>query len=578
MRLLTTLLCFCLFHIVGCKYLTMGDSTAQSKPAVLADPRLLERGVVRLRSMYALTSGQFRSTCTGTLIHVPDNTLNECVVLTAAQCYSNLPKNSEHSVEFLDTAGRISKAFRVGTIVLHPDYSPNAARDEINNNAFDVALVRFGCSLPVSIKASRILDYTQVPIDSNLLIASYQVARSDNLEKNSESTRDGSSANEAPLPSELLQTKLNLRSFDFPNPKNDFLQENLPGVFSVGANVETKTCEVDSGGAAFFNSGNDLYLVATMSKPSANCDRDLARLAISSPHISWIESVVGKEVISYVKQTEKTAALLNLRTLSSQSVSAIDLPIATPHATPSPALTLPKTTVQSSNTAEHFKVSAARTPAAVAAKIPTPAAMATQIPVPAVVSTKPSVSKLPAPTSKLPAPAPAKVSPPTPPESIPDSTLVPDDDEESIPPVVIKTPAPQPGAVKQLPVQPTQTVVTLIPQTAVPPIPAALPEAATSAEKSQFCEGKTWTVRAKTRVWGTVIKLLDKETSQIFDDTQKCDFPNESELCLVGNPTPTGTGTGNSRGQLLQDIDLPGCEKFRAGKTIYIFTPDFASP
>jgi hypothetical protein len=105
----------------------------------------------------------------------------------------------------------------------------------------------------------------------------------------------------------------------------------------------------------------------------------------------------------------------------------------------------------------------------------------------------------------------------------------------------------------------------------VPPLPVS----EELDEVVKVCTGRKFIANSKTRVWGTVIKLIDKDSTQISDDTMKCDFPNESELCLTSNPV--ATGTGNSRAELLEDVELAGCGKFKAGKSIYIFMPDFVA-
>lgn len=89
----------------------------------------------------------------------------------------------------------------------------------------------------------------------------------------------------------------------------------------------------------------------------------------------------------------------------------------------------------------------------------------------------------------------------------------------------------------------------------------------------RVCTGRKWGVSAKTRVWGTVITLVDKDSNQIADENLKCNLPNDTELCFVSHPV--STGTGRSKAELLEDMDVGGCDKFKAGGSIYMHLPDF---
>ncbi|NBW81120.1 hypothetical protein EBR21_05135, partial [bacterium] len=89
----------------------------------------------------------------------------------------------------------------------------------------------------------------------------------------------------------------------------------------------------------------------------------------------------------------------------------------------------------------------------------------------------------------------------------------------------------------------------------------------------EVCLGIRLTAKSKSTVWGTVVKLVDKDFAQISDESLKCELANDNELCVVGRPT--ATGTGNSRVVLSQSINQPGCSKFYSGRAIYILQEDF---
>ena len=80
---------------------------------------------------------------------------------------------------------------------------------------------------------------------------------------------------------------------------------------------------------------------------------------------------------------------------------------------------------------------------------------------------------------------------------------------------------------------------------------------------------------SKTRVWGTVIKLIDRPSNEILDERMKCDIPNEVEICL--NSDQSLASSGHVAAQLLLDIELGGCERFKSGETVYFLKTDFIS-
>lgn len=481
MKLLASLTIGLVF-LSGCKLFARSENIVQITNGTNADHRVSAMGVLRIRTTYSLSSGNFRSTCTGTLLHSGDQTFRECVALSAAHCFKNIPRGAEHSLELLDPSGNVQKVFRANGVYTHPDFQSTDAKLTAEESAVDAALLKFNCSLPASVKSARILDYNQVPIGSQLTIAGYGITKSE-IEMANENEAKGLGrviTEDAPMASQLMQTNMRLRSIDFPRPIGSESNTSAPGVFSLAGVNGQSACQGDSGGPAFFDNGRELLLVATLSGGAAHCEKATARYTIASSLIPWMEEVVGGSVVSYVGRL-------------------------TPYTEPGPNRTVSNASASTTPTVQPVKI-----PEGVSTRLPT-----------------------------------------TLPNSVPE---------------VVKTVAP---------VKTPQPVKTKIPTPSPTPRPVvpAPPPAEEEFEGVKVCSGKKWAANAKTRVWGTVIKLLDKDSTQIFDDTLKCDFPNESELCLVSHPV--ATGTGNAKAELFEDIELPGCEKFTSGKTIYIFLPDF---
>lgn len=470
---------------MGCKN-PMANSAVQITNGVSADSRVQNIGIVRLRSTYSLASGNFRSTCTGTLLHSGDQSFRECVVLSAAHCFKNLPRGTEHSIEFLDSIGNVQRIFRANAIFIHPEFTSLDAKISMEQSSVDAALVKFNCSLPASIKSARMIDFNQVPIASTLVVAGFGLTKSEYaMAAENEAKGLGRTITEdAPMATKLMQTLMQLRSVDFPMLKSSDNGGQLPGVFSLTGVNGQSSCEGDSGGPAFFDSGRELLLVASTSAGPAFCERATARYTLASPLIPWMEEVVGKGVVSFVSQLNNDN-------------SRAKVPPPTTTTTPRQAISGP------------------------ARPLTVPEGIPARLPDVSVPPSKPIAPQ----TTKMPAP-----------------------------PAAIASPTARPVA-----------------RATVPPIP----EPEEIDEEVKVCTGRRFVANSKTRVWGTVIKLLDKDSTQISDDTMKCDFPNESEVCLSGNPI--STGTGHSRAELLDDVELIGCGKFKAGRSIFIFMPDFVA-
>ena len=407
-----------------------------------------------------------------------------------------MPKGTEHTIEFVDAKGSVQKVYRANSVVTHPDFISSDARISLEQSAVDVAIVKFNCSLPASIKSAKIVDYNQVPISANLTIAGFGLTKSEYAMAEENETRGLGRilTEDAPEAIQLMQAKMRLQSVDFPGATVPGKNKNAPGIFSLSGSNGQSSCDGDSGGPAFFDDGHGLLLVATLSSGAAYCERANARYTITSQLISWMESVLGTGVISFVGRT--------------QAAKQEDT-----HSTE----------VKGENSASKSELSIDQIPT----QLPTALPSANKTPIP-VKTSAPRMTPVLKPTQ--PQPQVAKI---TKPRSIPNPVVEKDDDE------VLELNS----------------------------------ESQNGADVEKICEGKKWSVNAKTRVWGTVLKLVDKDSTQITDESLKCDFPNESELCLAEHPL--ATGSGNAKADLLNDIELAGCDKFKSGKTIYLFLPDF---
>lgn len=408
----------------GCKILQTQKSQVQITNGREADSRVHAQGVLRIRSF---SSGAV-STCTGTLIHTPNEKLNSCVVLSAAHCFKDVPAESRHSIEIVSPQGQVVLASPPTAIHVHPSYKYTGERISPSMSAVDISVVQFPCSTLSGIKASRILDYKNVSVGANLVIAGYGLTMSETQAAMNAERGLASASGQPQTSSVLMQTEMRLR-------RVDFLDGTAAGVFALAGLDGRSSCNGDSGGPAFFDSEGELFLVGSTSAGPALCEKSTATYAISSVHADWMNSVLGSSVISVVEK---------------------------------PAPRPPQT-------------------------ISTPSSGS------AVTPTLPSVS------------------------------------------------SPQP--------QPSSTPV----------------QASTSGTK---CSGVLLKVQSVTRSWGTILKLIDMDSTQISETSFKCNLKNGAEICLDRSPKPTGTG--NSASFLVEPITLEGCEKFIQGRKVYLFRKDFS--
>ncbi|MEY3902696.1 MAG: Trypsin [Pseudomonadota bacterium] len=411
----------------GCKRLGETFSSVQITNGSVAEARIVAQGVVRIRSVFNGTSGRVMSSCSGTLIHTPNQKLNACVVLSAAHCFNEMPAGAQHTVEFLSQQGSVAFSAAPTAVFVHPSFRSAGNRVTASMSAVDVSLVKFSCSGLSGVRPSRILAYGNVPVGANLIVAGFGLTTS---EVQAEINREqGLSSNtQARMSKVLMQTEMRLRRVDFP-PDSVSLSDARAGVFNLAGVGGRSSCNGDSGGPVFYDQGGALFLVGSTSAGPAQCERSTAVTTISSPLIGWMNNALGANVIQLTN-----------------GAAAPPEPVGTP---------------------------------------------------PAQADEPPS---------------------------------------------------------------------------AIPPADAsATPE----GDVAGRCSGVQLKVRAVSRPWGTIIKLIDKDSSQVADATQKCNLPNDSTVCVNRQPVPTGTG--HSAANLSAPVTADGCEKFIQGRKVFLFMPDFAS-
>lgn len=540
----TGLLCLTL---LGCNRANQIESYLPASTASLAESRILAKGVIRLSTTYSLSMNEFNSTCTATLIHSPDSSLNSCVAITAAHCFRHIPKSAQHTIEIIDGKGNISKTYRVSEVKIHPDFSATDAAQTVEQSAVDVAVMEFKCALPNGIQPSQVLDINQLPPGAKLTLANYERVPTENSQEKSFFEFDyffKKTVEVLPV-ARLTQNSAQILSIDFQNLLSSTNESVKKGVLTLETLPPRNPCENASGAPAFYAHEKEVYLVATASSGIGFCDKSNLRYSVTSSHADWINKALDTQII---------------RPLEIQTTQQANIRITEPKKTPKPEFfdldTLVVPSVASAASAQPT-VKAAPTPTRVLPTIrPTNDRKNTQ----STTSTKESKSLV-KPVTAVPktvrlsaksvfAP-PTPVAPPAPPETIETTETRPEAPEQS------RRPAPTVSADPL--VRPT-----------VPPIPTAPADST-----SENCSGIGLIARSKSRVWGTVIKLIDKETSQLSDASLKCDVPNESEICVVSYPI--ATGSGSSRTVLSQGISSEGCENFYSGRTIYLDPGDFQS-
>jgi hypothetical protein len=387
--------------LMSCKLLQTQQSSPQITNGTVADERVFRQGVIRIRSVFMDAGTTVASTCTGTLIHTPNEKLNECVGLSAAHCFANTPAGAKHAVEFVSRKGTVVASLAPSAVHVHPLFNISGTRVSASMSAVDVAVMRFPCSDLSFLQAAKILDHKNVPVGANLIIAGFGLTMSEaQASLNAERGLQGQSV-QPRASSVLMQTQMRLHRVDFP-------ERPTAGVFALAGADGRSSCNGDSGGPAFFDSGGELYLVASTSAGPVQCEKSTAVYTITSVHADWINSMLGGQIIKVADR---------------------------------------------------------------------------------VGAGEPAAPEIQQPTEKI------------------------------------------------------------------------------------RCAGVGLRVKAVTRSWGTILKLIDKDSTQISDSSLKCNLKNESLLCL--SEIPNATGTGHSTSKLAEPVPAEGCEKFSAGRQVYIYRPDF---
>jgi hypothetical protein len=521
--------------LFGCKEASEQAQFLHSTTSRANESRYLSKGLVRLTTAYTIDNNQFNSTCSAALIHTPEASLNYCVAVSAAHCFQNIPKSAQHSIEVLDRTGIVIKSYRAAEIYTHPEFVASDGPQTAEQAANDVALIEFKCSLPNGIQPSKILDISQLPANASVTVASHERLPEQKQERENFVSRflfpDSA---KTPAPAARLQLRsLQVLSTDFPMTDKKYPAQQLAGFLSLEQNSELTACSGHSGAPAFFEHGNEIFLVATASSGQGFCDGNNLRFTLMSPHADWINKTMEHKFV--------VPALLRPKKAEPQKteISAVpneDLEVISPIAVATAASTFATPSAVVVDTAP-------------AAAKPTPASL------------KPSAARTTPPADAKPAAALVRLNAAAAiiPQKLPTANPAIRKRVEKVKPAeadvkiesVAETPAVRPV------VRPT-----------VPPIPPPPPESSNSE-----CLAVRLSAESKSRVWGTVLKLVDKESSLIVDDSLKCDFPNDGEICVVANPVATGTGF--ARAVLSQGINFAGCEKFYSGRTIYLDAADF---
>lgn len=549
--------------LAGCKWPSLPDHTVAHSRAADIDPRLQSTGVVRIRSAYTLPSGNFKSTCSGTLLHAGDQSFKECVVLSSAHCFKNLPKATEHRIEFLDGDGQVAKIFATESIHLHPSFTATEALFAMEQSAVDAALLRFKCNLPATVRSAQILNHTQVPASAQLLVANFGTPEviDEDHEPSSPSWVDQVVSEDQASETLLVQRRTRLQSLDFPLVEG-FVQgdgkgtEKLqPGVVSLEDMRGTSLCDVDSGQPAFFDAGTEMYLVATLSRAPQDCMKGVVQGTLLAPLVSWMEGILGTGVVAYTKKIDPPAAPKVISSIEQVGRSAAQL--------------LTNSTAQQKFPNKQTTQEITQTLPALSTPSPSPSPSPSQTP--AVSSSPANVTVNSGPTPEA---MPSRSVSPTPtPWAARETSPLRKANMGGKP----KVPPIAPLSEEELAEEELGDEELSNEKRKSPP-----PENKTEDEFDEernvsqgVCKGTVWVVNSKSRVWGTVIKLVDKELSQITDETMKCDMPNEVSLCLKEKPVPANYGS--SKSVLMQSISLNGCGKFKAEKTIYFQLSDFSS-
>ncbi len=516
------------------------------------DTRILSRGILQISTSYTRNTDTFNSTCSAVLVHTPEPSLNYCVALTAANCFDNIPSNAMHVVEMVDGKGNVVKSYRVSDVTQHPEFRSLSGQQTTLQAAVDVAIVEFKCALPSAIQPSRILDISKLAEGSRLMLASYKRVEPPAEKEDFVSLLTGLFVQkEKPAPMlKLEQSHVQFQGFEIAPMPLLPTTEAPKATLNIDDSSGRNPCDGQSGGPVFFEKDNELFLVGTASSGAGFCDKNKFRYAATSLHTLWLNTTLKTKKFSTVDPS-----LAGEQNKSYDS--ALELPL------PAPA--------RVADLARDVHIEPAKV-VPLLPEIPLEhATVVTPLPEPTIPTELPKGrNKKPSDTDKnsrknsrytqeskpkqkkvsLAAKKPLPVSY--------DSEFENTDSNDFI--------APDSNLNNNDPTQTSHSSPAK--EEKVPPIPPP-----PLAETDDACMGVRLVAQSKSRVWGTVIKLIDKESSLITDESLKCELANGQTLCVVSNPVPTGSG--ESRAVLSQNITQSGCTKFYSGRMIYLTAPDF---
>lgn len=251
------------------------------------------------RTVVALIDTEYNSICTGSI-------LSENLILTAAHCVDDIEHFNLYVV-FATNADEVMgsrepdiKALltrRVAKIVVHDDYNPEEQTDENPFDFNDIAILKIKGTLPEGFKPVKLVE------------------NSFELKRGMQATLVGYGVNEVQVePVDPKEVKNLREALEYGEVIcDDDLQNCLKvdmfgdGILRVGhAPIEgfTKsevrldernggTCMGDSGGPAYIEKKNELFLFGITSRGSALCD--MTGVYTSVPyHLRWIERTINK--------------------------------------------------------------------------------------------------------------------------------------------------------------------------------------------------------------------------------------------------------------------------------------------
>ena len=533
---------FTCLALLGCTVAPKEQLSAQSTPVSLVETRILSKGLLQISTSFTENLNNFTSRCSGALIHTPDLSLDSCVAITAANCFHNYPKSALHVVEMFDGRGNIVRSYPVSGITQHPDFKAQDGTQTRSQAARDIALVEFNCALPAAIQPSKLTHVSALGNTSRLYTASFERVEQPQEEDNMLTliTFGWYKKEIKPVVHKMTHHKMQFRNLETPDTEKFISEKNPPAVVNIDPIQEP--CDGQSGAPLFMEKDNDLFLVGISSSGAGYCEKNKLRFTAASHHSQWIKEVLRTKDLLAPESSPTIAR--NEPSNTAHQNSTVQPPVTvknTPLADgasrnlPKPSDTLLDLVLQSETQIDKKpkskKSASKKNTVSLAAKKPlrnldTEASYFT--------SEDASVLEEQAQMNE------------------------PEKEREDVPPVEL--PKPQKS---QKPLRASPNI-----RIDVPPIPPSAAE-----ETQEPCMGVRLITQSKSRVWGTVVNLVDKDSTQINDNALKCELPNGHALCVVS--TPSATGSGLSRTVLSQDVNHQGCGKFYSGRIIYLYSADF---